>query len=105
MRDTYSLLPDDVATVDPGRYYDFRRPGSPLWASHETRMYGHAVAYVQTLPMLEFLHIGQVLFAVEENGGHRRPVVTGSAWVGAREYNVLKEEFGVQNSSSCFSVD
>ncbi|KAI1741691.1 hypothetical protein F4680DRAFT_414760 [Xylaria scruposa] len=98
-RDTYPLPPDDVALFEPGRYYDFRKPGSRFWTSHETRMYQHAVAYVQTHPVLEFLHIGQVLFAVEENGGHRRPVVAGSAWVGETEYNVLKEEFGVRDSS------
>ncbi|KAI8952008.1 hypothetical protein F4801DRAFT_542488 [Xylaria longipes] len=98
-RDTYQLPPDDVAIFEPGRYYDFREPGSRLWASHETRMYEHAVAYVRTLPILEFLHIGQVLFAVEENGGFRRPVVTGSAWVGERVYDVLKEEFGAQDAT------
>ncbi|KAJ2975899.1 hypothetical protein NUW58_g8231 [Xylaria curta] len=94
-RDTYSLLPDEVDIFDPGRYYDFRKPKSASWAAHETRMLRIAFLYVQTLPMLEFLHIGQVLFAVEDDGGIRKPIVTGSAWVGEGEYDVLKEEFGV----------
>ncbi len=94
-RDTYPLRSNEVNIFDPGRYYDFRKPGSAFWAAHETLMLEHAFAYVQTLPMLEFLHIGQVLFTVQENNGVREPVVTGSAWVGDVEYNVLKKEFGV----------
>ncbi|KAF2962925.1 hypothetical protein GQX73_g10650 [Xylaria multiplex] len=92
-RDTYPLQSDEVGFLDPGRYYDFRKPGSASWAAHETRMLEHAFAYVQTLPMLEFLHIGQVIFTVEKSNGVREPVVTGSAWIGKGEYDVLEKEF------------
>ncbi|KAI0452877.1 hypothetical protein F5B21DRAFT_515717 [Xylaria acuta] len=98
-RDTYPLQSDEVNLLDPGRYYDSREPGSAFWAVHETQMLEHAFAYVQALPMLEFLHIGQVIFTVEENNGVREPVVTGSAWVGKQEYRVLKEEFRVYDMS------
>ncbi|KAI1200790.1 hypothetical protein F5X97DRAFT_70953 [Nemania serpens] len=98
-RDTYPLHPDEVGPIYPGRYYDCREPGTASWATHETRMREHAFTYVQTLPKLEFLHIGQVIFTVEENNGVREPVVTGSAWFGEEAYRVLKEEFGVHDPS------
>ncbi|KAI1162171.1 hypothetical protein F5B18DRAFT_409018 [Nemania serpens] len=99
-RDTYPLQSDEVNLLDPERYYDRRIPGSLLWDTHKTRMLEHAFTYVQTLPMLEYLHIGQVIFTVEENNGVREPVVAGSAWYGEEEeYSVLKEEFGVLDAS------
>lgn len=96
-RDTYLLPPGEENIVDPMRYYDFRKPGSSLWATHEAQMLDHASTYVRLLPRLEFIHIGQVLFTVKKDGDFRKPIVTGSAWVGEKEYEVLEEEFKVYN--------
>ncbi|KAI1781365.1 hypothetical protein F4818DRAFT_398809 [Hypoxylon cercidicola] len=96
-RDTYLPPPGVEDIVDPMRYYHFRKPGSRRWATHEARMLDHASMYVRLLPRLEFIHIGQVLFTVKKNGEFRKPIVTGSAWVGENEYEVLKEEFEVYN--------
>ncbi|KAI1182702.1 hypothetical protein F5B17DRAFT_419305 [Nemania serpens] len=97
--DTYPLQADEAVFLDPDRYYYNRVPGTAIWAAHETRMRELAFAYVETLPMLEFLHIGKVIFAVEERNGVREPIVTRSAWIVNNEYSVLKEEFGVRNPS------
>ncbi|KAI1112228.1 hypothetical protein F5Y14DRAFT_276169 [Nemania sp. NC0429] len=96
-RDTYPLQPDEVGILDPERYYDNRRPGNRFWAAHEAQMLEHAFTYVQTLPMLEFLHIGQVIFTIEENNGVREPVVSRPAWFGQAEYYAVKEEFTVHD--------
>ncbi|KAI0014234.1 hypothetical protein F4779DRAFT_628 [Xylariaceae sp. FL0662B] len=98
-RDTYPLRSDEEAVVDQMRYYDYRRPGSRLWAIHEARMLDHASTYVRMLPRLEFIHIGQVHFTVKEDNGVRKPVVAGSAWVGEGEYHAFEEslEFTMRN--------
>ncbi|KAI0200191.1 hypothetical protein F4808DRAFT_470627 [Astrocystis sublimbata] len=93
------IITGDVYSFGPEHgtlwYYDIRQPGSESWPTHETEMFQYAVAYFLALPMLEFLHIGQILFAVEDgtNNGLRRPVMIGSAWIGAGGYNILKKEF------------
>ncbi|KAI1178468.1 hypothetical protein F4777DRAFT_537754 [Nemania sp. FL0916] len=94
-RDNYLHDSEIGNIVDPERIYELCKPGSALWAEHETRMLEHALTYVHTLPMLEFLLIGQVIFTVKEIDGHREPFVTGSAWVGEREYDIVVEEFKI----------
>ncbi|KAI0976899.1 hypothetical protein F4678DRAFT_456179 [Xylaria arbuscula] len=44
---------------------------------HKSRMLVHATAYVQSLPLLELIHIGYLTFAVTENNGVRQPVSIG----------------------------
>ncbi|KAI8629229.1 hypothetical protein F5Y19DRAFT_475793 [Xylariaceae sp. FL1651] len=88
-RDTYTLHSDEVDIFDFMRYPDGRKLGTVYWATHESRMLEYASAYVRIRPRLEFIHIGQVLFAVEENNGVRKPVVVGSTWESEGEGNYL----------------
>lgn len=99
-RDTYQLPADEIDFGEPDRYYDHRGPKhGEKWTTHVTQMLEHASAYVQTFPKLEFICVGQVLFTVQVVAGTRKPVVTGTAWIGEGGYAVLRKEFGIDTWS------